>query len=127
MDKHLESLKSMGIELTKSMGELTKSMGIELTEEQAEQLTKASIQAGVDPEIFAEAIVRAATAFVEAWRALWETARDMWDQIKEFINSLNTTTDTRPERKGWRVPRKIIRDHQVLDRRPRVAYARSEI
>lgn len=98
-----------------------------MTEEQAEQLTKASIQAGVDPEIFAEAIVRVATAFVEAWRALQKIVKDTWNQIKEFVNSLDTTADTRPERKGWRVPRKIIRDHQVLDRRPRVAYARSEI
>jgi len=125
MDKYL---KSMGAELAKSMGaELTKSIGVELTEEQVEQLTKASTQAGVDPEAFAEAVVRVVTAFTEAWQTLWKIVRDMWDQIKEFINSLDTTTDTRPERKGWRVPRKIVRDHQVFDRRPRVAYARSEI
>ena len=120
MDKHLESLKSMG-------AELTKSMGAELTEEQVEQLTKASIQAGVDLETFAEAVVRVVTAFTEAWQTLQKIVKDTWDQIKEFVNSLNTTTDTRPERKGWRVPRKIVRDHQVFDRRPRVAYARSEI
>ena len=98
-----------------------------MTEEQVEQLTKASIQAGVDPEEFAEAIVRVVTVFVEAWQALREIVKDMWDKIKELVNSLNTTTDTKSERKGWRIPREIIRDHQVLDKRPRVANARSGI
>ena len=102
-------------------------MGIELTEEQVEQIIRASAQAGVDPEAFVEAMVRVATAFVEAWQALREIVKDAWDHIKEFIDNLNTTTDTRPERKGWQMPRKIIKDHQVLNRRPMVAYVRSEI
>lgn len=65
--------------------------------------------------------------FAEAWQALQKVVKDMWEQIKEFIDNHNTTTDTRPERKGWRIPRKIIRDHQVFDKRPRVIYIRSEI
>ena len=67
MDKHLKSLKSMGVELT---------------EEQVEQLTKASIQAGVDPEAFVEEIARVVTVFAEIWRALRRTLKDMRDLIK---------------------------------------------
>ena len=94
------------------------------------QVTRASIWADIDPETFTEAIIRMATVFVEARQTLWEIIRDVWDQIdwiKEFIDDCNTTIGTRPERKGWRIPRKIIRNHQVLDRRPRVIYIRNEI
>ena len=95
-----------------------------------EQVTRASIWAGVDPEAFTEAIVRMATVFAEARQTLREIIRDMWDQIdrtKEFIDNCNTTMDIRPERKGWRIPRKISRNHQILDRRPMMIYIRNEI
>lgn len=103
-----------------------KSMGIESTEERVEQTARASAQAD-NIETFAEAVGRVVTAFAEACRALQKIVKDMREQIKEFMDNHNTMTDTRPERKGWQIPRKIIKDHQVLDRRPMVVYIRGEI
>lgn len=101
-----------------------------MIEEQMEQVTRTSIRAGVDSEAFTEAVVRMATVFAEAWQTLREIIRDLWnyiDRIKKFIDNCNTTIDIRPERKGWQIPRKIIRDHQVFDRRPVMIYIRNEI
>ena len=60
-----------------------------------------------------------------------ELTEEQVGQIKEFIENhdimADIRPDIRPERKGWRIPRKIIRDHQILDRRPMVIYIRSEI
>lgn len=109
MDKHLELV------------------GIELTEERVEQIARASAQADVNAEAFAEAVRRVVIAFAEACQTLQKVVKDMREQIKESMDNHNTTTDIRPERKGWRIPRKIIRDHQVLDRRPMVVYIRGEI
>ena len=104
-----------------------KSMRIESTEEQVEQIARASAQADVNTEAFAEAMRRVITAFAEACQTLQKIVKDMREQIKEFTDNHNTTTDTRPERKGWQIPRKIIRDHQVFDRRPMVVYIRGDI
>lgn len=103
---------------------------MELIGEQTEQVTRTSVWAGIDSEALTETVERMATAFAEAQRTLRKIIRDLWnyiDQIKKFIDGNNTTIDIRPERKGWRIPRKIIRDHQVLDRRPMMIYIRSEI
>lgn len=107
-----------------------KSIVIELTEEQVEQIIRDSVQVYMDPKTFAETMVKVVTIFADIWQTLQEIINDMSDQvnqIKEFIYNHNTTTDIRPERKGWRIPRKIIRDHQIFDKRPRVIYIRSEI
>ena len=81
-------------------------------------------------EAFAEAITKIVIVFVEVYPVIQKVVKGALsrvDQIKEFIDNHNTKTDTRPERKGWRIPRKIIKDHQVFDRRPRVVYIRGEI
>ena len=75
------------------MDKYLESIGIELTEEQMEQITRASVQAGVDPETFIEAIARVTTVFAEVWQTLREIIKDMWDQIdqiKELIDNHNS-------------------------------------
>ena len=102
-------------------------MEIKLTEEQEEAIITAFAQVDADIEAFAEAIAKMATAFAEVCPDLQKVVQNMWDQIEEFIENHDNMICTRPERKGWRIPRKIIRNHQILDRRPMMIYIRNEI
>lgn len=60
----------------------------------------------------------------KTFSALVWAIQDAWEGIRELIDGLQGPETTDDPQKGWEIPRKATKTHQVLDRRPRVALAR---
>ncbi|OLS39126.1 hypothetical protein [Bacillus sp. MRMR6] len=71
-----------------------------------------------------EKCVAAMRTVGEALKIIWENASEVLEGIKAFFKKKQTEQETKA---GWYVPNKIILTSQVLNRKPRMAVARSRL
>ncbi|MCJ7840516.1 hypothetical protein MUB24_06190 [Lederbergia sp. NSJ-179] len=69
--------------------------------------------------------------FEELCNELKKIVTNAWEQIKEILENIDETISEIEKEKclrsTWYVPKKIIMNHQVMNRKPLVAHIRNSI
>jgi hypothetical protein len=75
-------------------------------------------------ETYADKLSEVSRQLKEAFKALAEAIDPMLDFIKEYFKKAKIKQETEA---GWYVPQKMVLTNQVLNRKPRMAVARSRL
>lgn len=74
--------------------------------------------------VFGESTQDLIQQMAKTFSILTDTLREVWEDIREALGLFQGVKTPDNPQKGWEIPRKATKTHQVLDRRPRVALAR---